>query len=504
MTEMETGMPCTGSGREVVGWVGRRGHNRVSVIRRRGVLWLEFNERTETGARKRQMRRCDGHTVEAATREARALAAELGSKPKPAVVRRGGVTPSGIVALGQLFQRYREHFLPTVSADERQYSRAVLGMFERLIGAATPAIAIGEAEWRRYMHVRMSSAAEPDLTLFPELKGGTLVERGRLRFAQFRDANGVMRERVVPPSLLTDVQRDPDRPVGWRWPEPVNKRAIQRDFKVLRRAFAWGTKQVRPDGSKWLPAELAFLALTPPPKPPKRKRQPMSDALYEALRAVAPEVSTDLADLLELLHETGRRIGAVLHLEFADADYRAGTLRWRCVFDKSDEEAVVAASPRALAIVRARAERCGIPLDAPLPVFARQVRPLRLPARPIQNSPRRLADWEARVEGRRRVHAQLVERARGRRLLARTALDWLDRAFTLAQLTRPEDRFAFHSLRRKFATDMREAGVPDAVTCAIGGWNDVKTFNEVYADVTPAMQRAAINRRSPGPGEEVV
>jgi integrase len=276
----------------------------------------------------------------------------------------------------------------------------------------------------------------------------------------------------------------------------VDKRAIQREFKVLRRFFTWATKEVREDGTTWLPANHAFLTIGTPPKPAKRKRQAMSQPLYDALLAVAPQVSEDLRDLLELLHETGRRVGALLKLEFADANHAAGTLRWRRVFDKTGEESVVPASDRALALIRARAERLSVPVDAPLPVFSRAVRPLRLPTPPKQPSLRRSATWKARCDNLRAVHEQRVARARREPLRARTALDWLDKAFQVAEEARPEDRFAFHALRRKFAVDMRSAGIPDPVTRQIGGWRDEKTFHDVYADVTPDMQRAALSRRS--------
>ena len=61
------------------------------------------------------------------------------------VIRQNVAVSLGAIVL-YLFRRYREHFLPTVSAEERRYAGSVLGMFERLLDAASPAMVIGDAE----------------------------------------------------------------------------------------------------------------------------------------------------------------------------------------------------------------------------------------------------------------------------------------------------------------------------------------------------------------------
>ena len=77
---------------------------------------------------------------------------------------------------------------------------------------------------------------------------------------------------------------------GWRWPEPVDKRSIAREFKVLRQVFRWGHDRLRPDGTPLLQSN-PFKKIRAPADP--IRPTPIMTGLYTALREVAAKVHPD-------------------------------------------------------------------------------------------------------------------------------------------------------------------------------------------------------------------
>ncbi len=72
--------------------------------------------------------------------------------------------------------------------------------------------------------------------------------------------------------------------------------------------------------------------------------------------------------------------------------------------------------------------------------------------------------------------------------------DWWERAEALAEL-RPERGRGWHSLRRKFATEMKHTPLKDL--CYLGGWKDPQTVLECYQQPDEVTMREALANRRP-------
>ena len=71
-------------------------------------------------------------------------------------------------------------------------------------------------------------------------------------------------------------------------------------------------------------------------------------------------------------------------------------------------------------------------------------------------------------------------------------ISWWEKAEGRAGLeTVPGMRW--HSLRRKFATDLKEVPLPDL--CALGGWKTSRTILECYQQADGVTQRKALQQR---------
>jgi hypothetical protein len=72
------------------------------------------------------------------------------------------------------------------------------------------------------------------------------------------------------------------------------------------------------------------------------------------------------------------------------------------------------------------------------------------------------------------------------------ARDWWERTEKAAVVARVPGR-GWHSLRRKFATELKGASLKDL--CALGGWTDHNTILKCYEQVDPEAMRVALERR---------
>jgi len=152
-------------------------------------------------------------------------------------------------------------------------------------------------------------------------------------------------------------------------------------------------------------------------------------------------------------HETGHRLSSVRQLRWTDVDLKASTVRWRSEADKIGFEGtteLTEAARRALEAHRSREAAIG-----QVWVF---------PAKRGPSGPRSrhtFAKWWVTVAN----EAKLAP-VKGRR---------------------------FHSLRRKFATEMKHAPLRDLAH--LGGWKSVSTVVEVYQRPDrETMQRASARR----------
>lgn len=72
------------------------------------------------------------------------------------------------------------------------------------------------------------------------------------------------------------------------------------------------------------------------------------------------------------------------------------------------------------------------------------------------------------------------------------ARDWWQRTETAAGVARVPGR-GWHSIRRKFATELKGASLKDL--CALGGWKDHNTILECYQQPDPDTMRVALENR---------
>jgi integrase len=174
---------------------------------------------------------------------------------------------------------------------------------------------------------------------------------------------------------------------------------------------------------------------------------------YESLLQAADQVSPVFRLALVVTHETGHRIGAVRLLRWSDIDFDQGTAHWRGQNDKRRYDHTTPLTMTALdALQEARRAQATIGDAWVFPTAGDLSKPV---------SRHLLRDWWQRAEG----------------------------AAGLA----PEPRRGWHSLRRKFATEMKHTPLKDL--CALGGWKDHQTLLTCYQRPDAVTMRAALEQR---------
>ena len=156
---------------------------------------------------------------------------------------------------------------------------------------------------------------------------------------------------------------------------------------------------------------------------------------------------------LVLAHETGHRIGAIRKLRWSDIDMEGGIIRWRAEHEKSGYEHRTPVTIEAIVVLeeaRKRNPRIGDALVLPAP-----------------------------------GHPSTCVRS-GR------ARSWWRRAERLAGLE-PKHRRGWHSLRRKFASDLMDQ--PLKVLCELGGWKTARTVLQCYQHADEDQLRNALDNR---------
>jgi integrase len=216
---------------------------------------------------------------------------------------------------------------------------------------------------------------------------------------------------------------------------PVGDRQVEYDLKTLRAMLNWATK-ARINGRALL--ERNPVEGFPLPKEESPHRHVFTEEQYEAMLAVADAVDWRFTLALVLAHETGHRISAIAGLRWTDIDMEGGTILWRKENDKQGYEHQVPVSRLGLQALKS----------------ARQVDP-SLGTTWVLPSPRTSAKPCCRE----------------------TLTKWLRTACTRAGVPRKRGQ-GFHSLRRKFATDLRDA--PLKVVAELGGWKSTRTLLDCY------------------------
>jgi integrase len=169
----------------------------------------------------------------------------------------------------------------------------------------------------------------------------------------------------------------------------------------------------------------------------------------------APTVSSSMYTLLVLANETGHRINSIRLLRCPDINFQANTIRWRGDQGKIGHEHVTPMVEAATsALLRERGRWCGKG-DGPHWVFP-------APGDPTQPMSRHLAR------------------------------DWWERTEKAAGIARVSGR-GWHSLRRKFVTELKGASLKDL--CALGGWKAHNTILKCYQQPDPDAMRFALENR---------
>ena len=232
---------------------------------------------------------------------------------------------------------------------------------------------------------------------------------------------------------------------------PVSDRTIEWDLTFLIAVLNWAERS-RDERGRLLLERNPLKGLRKP-----REKNPtrivLDEEEYQALLRASRRVNRRFRVALVLAHETGHRIGAIRQLRWSDIDLEVGVVRWRARHEKTGYEHTTPLTAEALAALE-EARRIGQGTgDAPL-----------LPAR--------------------RDPSVCVSRS-----LAR---EWWVRAEVIAGLE-PKRGRSWHSLRRKFATDLMD--LPLKVLCELGGWKNAQTVLRCYQKADEGQLRKALESR---------
>ncbi len=252
-------------------------------------------------------------------------------------------------------------------------------------------------------------------------------------------------------------RREGDGRGGRAYKRPVRDRMITYDLKFLQAVLNWATLARDERGAVLL--DRNSMKGLPWPKETSPRRPLLTDDQYRKLLRVSKEVSPLFELALILAHETGHRVGSIRLLRWSDVLFDRKKIRWRGENDKIGLEQEVEASPEALhALEQAR------------------------------------SDWPA--IGDTWVFPSPTDSSKpcSRHLLR----DWWQGGEALAGIPH-EAGLGWHSLRRKFATDMKHMPLVDL--CYLGGWKDPQTVLKCYQRPDENTVREALATRR---GRQVV
>lgn len=239
---------------------------------------------------------------------------------------------------------------------------------------------------------------------------------------------------------------------------PVGDRQIQYDLSWVRAVFNWATKA----GVQGQPL-LARNPFQGYPVPHERnpRRPVLTEEQYQALHKAAQAFDWRIALALVFANETGHRISAIRQVRWSDVDLVQDRIRWRAAHDKIGHEHVTPISPALhTALVAARLRS---PVIGDAWVFPSQRHPERA-------CPKGTLD---------KLFSAVAKRAK---------------------VSLPEGA-RWHSLRRKFATELKDIPLKDL--CDLGGWKDAKTVLSCYQRPDEERMREALLRRRPFGAQQV-
>ena len=233
--------------------------------------------------------------------------------------------------------------------------------------------------------------------------------------------------------------------------KPVGNRTVEYDLKFLMAVLNWAERSRNEQGRLLLDRNPLKGLTKPTEKNPARVV--LTEDEYQAMLKASWQVGWRFRVALVLAHETGHRIGAIRQLRWSDIDFEGREVRWRAEHEKTGYEHVTPLTDEAVAVLNEARRRNPAPVEAPV---------LHAPRNP------------SKCMG------------------AATAQVWWDRAERLAGLE-PKPRRGWHSLRRKFASDLMD--LPLKVLCELGGWKDAQTVLRCYQRPDAGQLRTALEGR---------
>ena len=232
---------------------------------------------------------------------------------------------------------------------------------------------------------------------------------------------------------------------------PVSDRTVERDLRFLLAVLNWAARSRDEQGGLFIDSNPLRGLRVPKVKNPTRVV--LSGKEYEALLTVSGQIGWRFRVALVLAHETGHRIGAIRKLRWSDIKSEDRTIRWRAEHEKTGYEHRTPATAEAIrALEEARRHNRGAG-DAPVLPAPRD------PSKCVSGA--LVAAWWKSAERRAGL-----EPKRGR---------------------------GWHSLRRKFATDLM--GLPLKVLCDLGGWKEAQTVLRCYQHTDEVQLRTALDSR---------
>ena len=368
---------------------GEWGRNRVRVFPDPRTGVMQIEWREDGRRLTRSLKHRDWRR---AKRQADEFAATFNG-PRPGEKREAEPEP---LTLTTLFDIYGEEVTPTKGERSRRYDRAAMKMFLGFLGRHRRPETLSQRDWDRFIRAR---------------RAGKIGPSGR----------------------------------------PVSDRTVEHDLKFLLAVLNWAAKSRDEEGRLLLESNPLKGLKVPKEKNPTRVL--LTQAEYEALLTVAPQVDWRFRVALVIAHETGHRIGAIRQLRWSDIDMERGTIRWRAENEKTGYEHRTPMTAEAIAALREARTRNPRPGNAP--VF------------PAPKDPSRCLD-------RSRVRV------------------WWEKAQRLARLE-PKRGRGWHSLRRKFASDLMNQ--PLKVLCELGGWKTPHTILQCYQQADEDQLRQALQDR---------
>ena len=198
-------------------------------------------------------------------------------------------------------------------------------------------------------------------------------------------------------------------------PRKVGDRIIQSDLALLSAVLNYATRAG--DGKGGVLLERNPLKGLPIPRNESPARPVLTEAQYLAVRSAASKVGTWSELFVVLSHETGHRAGSIRQLRFSDIDFTARRAHWRGEVDKIKNDHWTPLTDEALGCLLRERNARGAIGDAYIFPARRGDRSQPMTGDAVFNLWKRLAVVAGIPEGQ---------------------------------------RFGWHSLRRKFGSDLRK------------------------------------------------